>query len=86
MIHPISILDLCDFEAIGRKMPKGNGVDAMVDNGAFAPPHTAKKRKRTTTTDTPKKDGIRKVLELGDAREAKMTALRMFLEFSLHSE
>jgi hypothetical protein len=85
MIYSISVLDLCDFEAIGRKMPKGNGVDAMVDDGAVAPPH-AKKRRRTSTKDTPNHDGIIKVLELGDAREAKMSALRMLLEFGSHSE
>ncbi len=85
MIYSISVLDLCDFEAIGQKMPKGNGVDATVDNGAVAPTHTTKRR-RTTTRDTPKQDGIIKVLQLGDAREAKMSALRMFLEFGSHSE
>jgi hypothetical protein len=86
MIYSISILDLCDFEAIGRKMTKGNGVDATVDDGTVAPPHKTKRRRSTTTKDAPKQDGIIKILELGDARDAKMSALRMFLEFGSHSE
>jgi hypothetical protein len=75
-----------DFEAIGQKRPKGNGVDAMVENSTLAPPRTAKKRRITTTIDIPKQDSIIKVLELVDVREAKMSALRMFLEFGLRSE
>ena len=86
MIYSISILDLCDFEAIGRKMTKGNGVDATVDDGTVAPPHKTKRRRSTTTKDALKQDGIIKILELGDARDAKMSALHMFLEFESHSE
>lgn len=30
MIYSIVVLELADFEGIGRKMPKGKGVDATV--------------------------------------------------------
>jgi hypothetical protein len=28
MMYSIAILDICNVEAIGRKIPKGTGVDA----------------------------------------------------------
>jgi hypothetical protein len=34
MISSVAVLDISDFEAIGRKMPKGTGVDATNNNGA----------------------------------------------------
>jgi hypothetical protein len=45
MIYSIAVLDIGDFDAIGRKMPKGTRVDATVDNGATAPKFNKKKRK-----------------------------------------
>jgi hypothetical protein len=39
-------MDQCDFEAIGRKMPKGTGVDATVDNGALVPQLSERKGKQ----------------------------------------
>lgn len=83
MIYAIAVMDICDFEAIGRKMPKGTGVDATVDNGAVVPKH---KRKRRVTNVASDPGGILKVLELGDAQDARMSALRMLLEFGTTSE
>jgi hypothetical protein len=48
MIYSIAVLDICDFEAIGRKMPSGTGVDATLDNGAVVGKH----RKRIAITLT----------------------------------
>ncbi len=47
MIYSVSVLVLGDFESIGRKMPKGQGIDSTVDNGALAPKHSTKKRSRS---------------------------------------
>jgi hypothetical protein len=45
MMYLIAILDVCNFEAIGCKMPKGTGVDATMDTGAMAQLHQRKKCK-----------------------------------------
>jgi hypothetical protein len=37
IIYSIALLDICDFEAIGCKMPKGTGVDASISDGTVAP-------------------------------------------------
>ena len=84
MIYSIAILDICDFESIGRRMPKGTGVDATVDNGAVVAPH--KKRKRKVSDDKLATTSLDRVFELGDARETKMSALRMLLEFGTSVE
>jgi hypothetical protein len=34
MIYSTAELDLSDFEAIGQSMPKGTGVDTIMDNNA----------------------------------------------------
>jgi hypothetical protein len=36
MIYSIALLDICDFESIGRKMPKGAGVDASINDSSVA--------------------------------------------------
>jgi hypothetical protein len=46
MIYSIALLDQCDFDSIGRKMPNGSGVDASLNDGAVAPKHKPKKRQR----------------------------------------
>ena len=64
MIYSIALLDLNDFESIGRKMPKGTGVDASGNDGATAPKHKMRKRKQRTSaastqeSDRGKKQGI----------------------------
>jgi hypothetical protein len=45
MMYSIAVLDLCDFEAIGCKMPKGAGIDATMDTSALEPVHKRKKHK-----------------------------------------
>jgi hypothetical protein len=77
MIYSIAVLDICDFKAIGRKMPKGMGVDATINNGAVVASHKTRKRSVKQDNNT----SILKVLELGDARESKMSALKLLLEF-----
>ena len=77
MIYSIAVLDICDFEAIGCKMPKGSGVDATINNGAVVASY--KKRKRTVIQDN--NASTLKVLRLGDARESKMSALKLLLEY-----
>jgi hypothetical protein len=65
MVNSIAVLDICDFKAIGCKMPKGTGVDAIINNGAVVA--SLKKRNRSEKQDN--NASILKVLELGDARE-----------------
>ena len=48
MIYSIALLDQCDFDSIGRKMPNGSGVDASLNDGAVAPKHKPKKRQKGT--------------------------------------
>jgi hypothetical protein len=76
------VLDICDFKAIGQKMPKGTGVDATINNGAVVASH--KKRKWSVADNNSR--SILKVLELGDARESKMSALKLRLEFRSNND
>jgi hypothetical protein len=81
MIYSITVLDLCDFESIGRKMPKGQGVDASVYDGTVAPKHKSKKRsKSSTSTDTVAKSQKFIVTAIEKADE-QVRALQLFLEF-----
>jgi hypothetical protein len=63
MIYSIAVLELADFEGIGRKMPKGTGVDATANNGARASRHETKKCKvgkyddSSSIVDIPEWDG-----------------------------
>jgi hypothetical protein len=92
MIYSIALLDVCDFESIGRKMPKGTGVDASVNDGAVAGKHKVRKRstdrKRMSNKENkpPKKTAIATAIEVGSLRESKLAALRMFLEFGSSAE
>jgi hypothetical protein len=47
MIYSIPVLDLNDLESIGRKTPKGKGIDATVKDGTLAPRHKSKKHRAT---------------------------------------
>ena len=49
MIYSIALLDQCEFESIGRKMPKGTGVDATVHNGSMVKKYKVKKCKETVS-------------------------------------
>jgi hypothetical protein len=79
MMFTIAVLDICNFEGIGRKMPKGTGLDATMDNGAVVGEH--KKRKRKTKTSTSNVADIVRAFEQSEEREDKRYALRMLLEF-----
>jgi hypothetical protein len=48
MIYSVAVLDLCDFQSIGRKMPQGQGVDGTVNDAtSTAPKHHVKKWARS---------------------------------------
>jgi hypothetical protein len=79
MIYSIDVLDICNFEAIGCKMPKDTGVDATMDNGTVVGEH--KKRKRKTKTSTSNGADIVRAFEQSEEREDKRYALRMLLEY-----
>jgi hypothetical protein len=83
MIFSIAILDICDFKAIGRKMPSGTGVDATLDNGAVVGKHRKRKRNVKTSDNT---DNIVRAFEHSEVREDKRYALRMLLEFGTRKE
>jgi hypothetical protein len=84
MIYSIAVMDLCDFESIGRKMPKGTGIDASVNDGAVVLKHKHKKRKTNSVKDkrsSPSTGAIAMAISDGNVREAKMAALRLLFEF-----
>ena len=87
MIYSIALLDLNDFESIGRKMPKGAGVDASGNDGATAPKHKMRKRKQRTSaastqeSDRKKNKALASAIAFGSMRESKLSALRLILEF-----
>jgi hypothetical protein len=84
MIYSIAVLDICNFEAIGCKMPKGTGVNDTMDNGAVVGEH--KKRKHKTKTSTSNGADIVRAFEQSEDREDKRYALRMLLEFGTTKE
>jgi hypothetical protein len=77
MIYSIAVLELSDFEGVGRKMPKGAGVDATVRNGAQAPRHERKKQK-VTKVNTDSSAAIIDMLRDGDKKDQQLVALRIF--------
>jgi len=79
MIYSIAVLELSDFEGIGRKMPKGAGVDATVNNGAQAGRHQRKKRKSSKST-LDSYGSIVDMLREGDKKDQQLVALRIFFE------
>jgi hypothetical protein len=85
MIYSIAVLDLCDFESIGHRMPKGTGVDTTVDDSAVVPAHK-KKRCKVVDKVANQTSGLIRALEMGDERESKMSALRILVEFGTDAE
>ena len=92
MIYSIALMDQCDFESIGRRMPKGTGVDASINDGSKVQKHVVRKRstgrnqKSNKENRPPKKAAIASAIEVGSLRESKLAALRMFLEFGSSAE
>jgi hypothetical protein len=89
MIYSVAVLDLCDFESIGRKMPKGQGMDATVNDGALAPKHKSKKhsaKKEPKTAASKSQKCIVAAIEKADEQEAQMAALKLFLRFGSSAE
>jgi hypothetical protein len=84
MIYSIAVLGICDFEAIGCKMPKGTGVDATIDNGTVVGQH--KKRKRKTKNSTSNGRDTVRAFEQSEVGEDKRYALRILLEFGTMKE
>jgi hypothetical protein len=87
MIYSIAVLNLCDFESIGCKMPKGTRFDASINNGSTVEKHRVRKRKSNGDKENkkPKVNGSIEAIALaitnGSAREAKMSALCLLLEY-----
>ncbi len=90
MIFSIALLDIYDFESIGRKMPKGTGVDASINDGSVARKHKVRRCVNVAVkgkeNKQPRTDALASALAVGSVREAKMSALRMFLEFGSSAE
>jgi hypothetical protein len=92
MIHSIALLDLCEFESIGQRMPKGSGVDAYINDVSVVCKHDARKRstgcqKASNKDNKPaKKAAIALAIEVGSLRESKLAAIHLFLEFGLCAE
>jgi hypothetical protein len=80
MIYSIAVLDLVDFEGIGRKMPKGTGVDATINNGAQSSRHRTKRRKTTNRNKADSSGSIIEMLKDGDKKDQQLVALRIFFE------
>ncbi len=68
MIYSIAVLDLSDFEGIGRKMPKGTGVDATVNNGAQGAHHQKKRHKVNNKGSSSSNSDIIDMLREGDQK------------------
>ena len=68
-------------------MPKGTEVDASINDGSTMEKHRIRKRKSKADKENkkPKVNGSTEAITLaitnGSAREAKMSALRLLLEF-----
>jgi hypothetical protein len=60
-------------------MPKGTGVDAIVNNGARAAQHKVKKRKMTKKKSQDS-GSIIDILKDGDEKDQQLVALRIFFE------
>jgi hypothetical protein len=81
MIYSIAVLELSDFEGIGRKIPKSTGVDATVKNGAKASRRQRnKKRKTSPQGSTDSSASIIDMLREGDKNDQQLVALRIFFE------
>jgi hypothetical protein len=88
MIYSICLFDICDFESIGRKMPKGTGVDCSL-NDTGAPKHKAKKRvarSRKEPSSSTKNKRLANAILAGSRSKSKIKALRLILEFGDEGE
>jgi len=91
MIYSIAVLDISDFDGIGRKMPRGTGVDASINDGSISNRHKTRKHgsKKEKVKKKIKADDsstIAKAISEGNAYEAKMQALRILMEFGSATE
>jgi hypothetical protein len=87
MVYSICLFDESDFKSIGRKIPKGTGVDNSISDGTKATnkerlTKIIKKRKRDDETNTSLFQAINKSTEA----ESKMVALRLMVEFGTASK
>ncbi len=91
MVYSIALLDQCNFESIGHKLPKGIAIDALLADGTLAPKHKPKKRVRSKVekeilNNKKASKGIITAIELGSKRETKLSALCLILEFGDEAE
>jgi hypothetical protein len=92
MVYSIAVLEEEDFDSIGRQMPSGTGVDASMDGAAT----TGKKRKkrgkykkhnkRNGYDDAANNNTIATVIECIGSNEARMSTLRLLIEFGSAAE
>jgi len=66
MIYSVAVLDLSDF-------------DATIDNNAVVPNH--KHKRRSTSKKSKEPISIARIMEVGDAREAKISMLKVLLQY-----
>jgi hypothetical protein len=83
MVYSICLLDQSDFESVGRKMPKGTGVDSSIADGTKA---TKRKRgkynkQNNSSNQSSSNQSLLDALNDGTKSESKMAALRLILEF-----
>jgi hypothetical protein len=89
MVYSIALLDQTDFEAIGRQMPKGTGVDNSVAGAASAAPTKKRgkyRKKQKTSNDSSDNNLLFKALEEGTRSETKLSALKLILQYGSTSQ
>jgi hypothetical protein len=86
MIYSIAVLELSDIEGIRKKMPKGTGVDATVNNGAQGARHQKKKCKVNNKGSISSHSDIIDMLREGDQKDQQLVALCIFFESGTSEE
>jgi hypothetical protein len=86
MIYSIAVLQQGDFQGIARTMPEGTGIDNSVAQGDTSSQAKKRKKRGPYNTNKPKKsspsnDAMLVALRQGTQTEAKLSALRLIMEF-----
>jgi hypothetical protein len=92
MIYSIAVLEQSDFEALGRQMPQGSGVDNPVAASIYDGAQSRKKRKKhgkynnNNKNKSPNNNTLLTAIESGTRNEMQLSALRLLLEFGSESQ
>jgi hypothetical protein len=91
MIYSIAVLEQGDFEGISRTMPEGTGIDnSVAQTDASTRSKKRKTRgpynKNTAKKSSPSNDAMLVALRQGTQTEAKLSALRLIMEFGSTAE